>query len=76
MDEIFEFLLNLLEAIGKSIFPNRAKIWYKKQNKRMRVMLEAVFDVIMLFLALFCFWGVISLIVLFLSLFGVIGFEG
>lgn len=76
MDEIFEFILNLLEAIGKTILPDRVKIWYKKQNRRMRVILEAIFDAIMLFMALFCFWGVISLIVLFLSLFGVIGFEG
>ena len=75
MEDIFEFVLNILEELGKSILPSKMKTWYKKQKRRIQVILEAIFDLIIIFLALFCFDMIVSLFILFLGLFG-IDFEG
>ena len=75
MEDIFGFILNILEELGKSILPTKVKIWYKKQNRRMQVILEAIFDVIILILALCCFGVVVCLVGLLFGLFG-LSFEG
>lgn len=75
MEDLFGFILNILEELGKSILPNNVKIWYKKQNRRMQVILEAIFDAIILILALCCFGVVVCLVGLLFGLFG-LSFEG
>lgn len=75
MEDIFEIILDLLEAIGETILPTKIKIWYKKQKRSMQVILEAIFDAIILILTLCCFGVVVCLIGLLFGLFG-ISFEG
>lgn len=75
VEDIFGFILNILEELGKCILPTKVKIWYKKQSRRMQVILEAIFDVIILILALCCFGVVVCLVGLLFGLFG-LSFEG
>ena len=75
VEDIFEIILDLLEAIWETILPTKIKIWYKKQKRSMQVILEAIFDAIILILTLCCFGVVVCLIGLLFGLFG-ISFEG